>query len=264
MADETIIITRIYDKISYTFSQIGGLAHIFIFLSKIILYFWSENNMLIYLISTILPNEEKDKFFAKENPYIDFENLPRSRTFLYNQKLTKKSMAKSNENDKIIGDNSNDYIIRNRNENQLNDNDNPENRNLSNQDNLNRENIIPNFVKSLKQHKKRLSQRESISRLNIENSPKKEDIKENKTKNPKIHFFNKLCIWACLPKKKKIFLSLSKEIIYKKLSMENILEMSIKLQIIKNYIFDEELKKKLEKLPEFNLKDHFNECYTIQ
>jgi hypothetical protein len=42
MADETIIITRIYDKISYSFAQIGGLAHIFILLSKLILYYWSK------------------------------------------------------------------------------------------------------------------------------------------------------------------------------------------------------------------------------
>ena len=63
MADETKIITRIYEKISNSFATIGGLTQALIILSKTILYFWSENNVLIYLISTILPNEEKIKFF---------------------------------------------------------------------------------------------------------------------------------------------------------------------------------------------------------
>ena len=271
MADETKIITRIYGKISHTFSEIGGLANILILLSKIILYFWTENNILIYLISTILPIEEKKKFFAKNNQDIYFNNLPRSKSFLYIPKLSKKTLAKSKENEKNLKDNSNDYILENKNKNHLNNNNNNnlKNQNLSNQDNLNRENIIPNFRKNLELNKKRSSQRQSSLRLKMENCPKIDENEENKPKyskekNHKFHFFNKLCIWACLPKKKKKFLSLSKNIIYKKLSMENILEMTIKLQIIKNYLFDEEQNKKLENLPEFNLLEHLNECYNIQ
>ena len=45
--------------------------------------------------------------------------------------------------------------------------------------------------------------------------------------------------------------------------MENILEISIKLQIIRNLLLNEEQSKQLEKLPLFKLKDHLKENYKI-
>ena len=118
MADETRIITRIYEKISNSFAQIGGLTQALIILSKTILYFWSENNVLIYLISTILPNEEKIKFFKKSNNNIN----------LY---LNKDGNVNENKNNC-----SNENFIRIR--NIQNDN------NSLQPDNIIRENIIPN------------------------------------------------------------------------------------------------------------------------
>ena len=77
------------------------------------------------------------------------------------------------------------------------------------------------------------------------------------------HFFNKLCLRACLPNKKKTFLNFAEEIIDRKLSMENILEITIKLQILRHFVLKEEESKQLDNLPLFKLKDHLEENYKI-
>ena len=326
MADETKIITRLYDKISYSFAQIGGLTHIFILFSKIILYFWSENNVLIYLISTILSDNEKNKFFAKDNKDIDHEILPRTRTFLFHKndnkgKRKKNEKVKEKEKEKInlnnnkdnknniindniinISNNANKNLINseNINENSFSNNNliikenklifinnSNNNNNNSNQNDLNSENIIPNIAKIGKNNNKKNYHKQINSRIIAENNLKKEEdvpeniqeiIQEKIVKNSKqeinknlqvenpgfgFNFFNKLCIRALLPKKKRSFLNISKEIIDSKLSMENILEMTIKLQIINNYLFNQGQNNPLEKLPEFNLEDHLNENYNV-
>lgn len=73
MADEIKIISRFYEKITISFAQIGGLTHGLILIAKVILYFWSENNILIYLISRIISNEETKDFFKTENKQIENE-----------------------------------------------------------------------------------------------------------------------------------------------------------------------------------------------
>jgi hypothetical protein len=113
MADETKIITRIYDKISYSFAQIGGLAQLFILLSKIILYFWSKNNILIYLISTILPNEEKNKVLTKANNNSELENIVRPKSFLFGKKSGKAFKKIIEENNANINNNNNKDILNN-------------------------------------------------------------------------------------------------------------------------------------------------------
>ena len=45
--------------------------------------------------------------------------------------------------------------------------------------------------------------------------------------------------------------------------MENILEITIKLQILRHLLLDEEISKQLDKLPLFKLKDHLTENYKI-
>jgi len=83
-------------------------------------------------------------------------------------------------------------------------------------------------------------------------------------RNPSFfHFFNKLCIRAFLPKRKKIFFSFAEKIVNKKLSLENLLEISIKFKILINLLLDEEQAKQLKKIPLFNMSDHLNENYKI-
>ena len=77
------------------------------------------------------------------------------------------------------------------------------------------------------------------------------------------HFCNKFCINAFLPKKKKTFLSIAEQIIDRQLSMENILEITIKLQILKHLLLTEEQSKKIDKIPLFKLIDHLQENYKI-
>ena len=45
--------------------------------------------------------------------------------------------------------------------------------------------------------------------------------------------------------------------------MENILEISIKLEIFRKMILDEEQSKKLDNIPLFKLEDHLTENYKI-
>lgn len=66
-----------------------------------------------------------------------------------------------------------------------------------------------------------------------------------------------------LSNKKKKFLEIAGVIINKKLSVENILELTIKFHILKNKILDEEDKKYLKILPLFKITDHLNEDYNI-
>ena len=77
------------------------------------------------------------------------------------------------------------------------------------------------------------------------------------------NFCNKLCISACLPKKKKTFISIAMKIINRKLSVENILEITIKLQILKNLLLNEEESEQFDKIPLFKLKDHLGEKYKL-
>ena len=181
MADETIIITRIYDKISYSFAQIGGLAHIFILLSKLILYFWSKNNVLLYLISTILPNEEKDNFLEKPRnaSNLELEKVEKPKTFLFskmrgrNLKHIVKNISNSNKIDNIINvkDNLNE-------EGSIN-----ENKNSSSYDNINLKNELPisNSINSFQ------------SRINEENNfPQINNFMEEKNNNKKLSKENEI------------------------------------------------------------------------
>jgi len=45
--------------------------------------------------------------------------------------------------------------------------------------------------------------------------------------------------------------------------MENILEITIKLQILRHLLLDEEISKQLDKLPLFKLNDHLIQNYKI-
>jgi len=303
MADETKIITRIYEKISNSFAMIGGLTHALILLSKTILYFWSENNILVYLISTILPDEEKIKFFNKSNNNNELGNIERPKSFLFNKAGRRR---KSNNNNDNQNQNRDLSVIENKN-NFSNDNfiriDNIQNAYNSFQPNdIIRENIIPNANNLVKEMKSK-SLEENKSRPNFQknlylfkllkfiylnnliflrqfkNIPEAENKKDNAKKFEKedlnksqsfmvkniaeFNFFNKFCITAFLPKKKKTFLSFAEKIIDRKLSMENILEITIKLEILRHLLLDEEESKQLDKLPLFKLKDHLEENYKI-
>lgn len=77
------------------------------------------------------------------------------------------------------------------------------------------------------------------------------------------HFFNKICIRAFLPQKKKTFFLNSEKILTKKLSFENILELDIKFNVVKNLIFEEDEVKLIENIPLFTLNDHLNENYKL-
>ena len=66
-----------------------------------------------------------------------------------------------------------------------------------------------------------------------------------------------------LPKKKKTFFSFADQIINRKLSMENILEITIKLKIFRNLLLEEEELKQIDNLPLFKLKDHLAENYRL-
>lgn len=79
----------------------------------------------------------------------------------------------------------------------------------------------------------------------------------------KFHFFNKFCIKAFLPKNKKNFFSFAASIIDEKLSMENILKMSIKNQIMRNLLLNEEQSKLLNSPHIFNLEDHLAHNYKL-
>ena len=84
MSDDTKIVVRIYEKLSSVFAQIGGLAHSIILIGKFILYFWSDNNILIHLISKIIPQKEENDFFI-QNKKINIEDISRlnkSKTFV--------------------------------------------------------------------------------------------------------------------------------------------------------------------------------------
>ncbi len=181
MADETMITTRIYDKISNSFAKIGGLAHIFILLSKLILYFWSKNNVLLYLISTILPNEEKDNFLEKPRnaSNLELEKVEKQKTFLLNQKSSQnlknivKNISNSNKIDNIINvkDNLNE-------EGSIN-----ENKNSSSYDNINLKNELPisNSINSFQ------------SRINEENNfPQINNFMEEKNNNKKLSKENEI------------------------------------------------------------------------
>jgi len=181
MADETMITTRIYDKISNSFAKIGGLAHIFILLSKLILYFWSKNNVLLYLISTILPNEEKDNFLEKPRnaSNLELEKVEKQKTFLLNQKSSRnlknivKNISNSNKIDNIINvkDNLNE-------EGSIN-----ENKNSSSYDNINLKNELPisNSINSFQ------------SRINEENNfPQINNFMEEKNNNKKLSKENEI------------------------------------------------------------------------
>lgn len=72
-----------------------------------------------------------------------------------------------------------------------------------------------------------------------------------------------MCPILFLSKKKKKFLEIAVEIINKKLSVENILELSIKFEILKNKAINEEEIKILNKLPLFKINDHLKEDYKI-
>lgn len=103
------------------------------------------------------------------------------------------------------------------------------------------------------------------SKLREENSNvirKKSSIKDSKNFYS-FNFFNKLCIKNVLPLKKRIFISIAEEIISNKISIENIMEMSIKLEILKNFTLTEEESKHFDKIPLFSLNDHFNGNYSI-
>ena len=52
-------------------------------------------------------------------------------------------------------------------------------------------------------------------------------------------------------------------ILDRRLSVENILEISMKFQIVRFLILDEDQKKKLDNPPAFRLEDHLNENYDI-
>lgn len=59
MSDESKIIARHYDKLSSSFGTIGGVSHALILISKLILYFWSNNNTLILFIIQDYPKSRK-------------------------------------------------------------------------------------------------------------------------------------------------------------------------------------------------------------
>ena len=52
-------------------------------------------------------------------------------------------------------------------------------------------------------------------------------------------------------------------IIDRRLSMENILEMSMKLQILRQLILEDDQKRILDNPPPFSLEDHFKENFDI-
>jgi hypothetical protein len=128
MADDTKIISRIYEKLSSSFLQMGGLAQAFILVTKVILYFWSENNILIYLISIIISDEEKEIFFKNENKNININVLRRDiKLIVKYEKKMENLKIKNND----INDNNLNSFINNINENLNSEINNFENLNLN-------------------------------------------------------------------------------------------------------------------------------------
>jgi hypothetical protein len=107
MADDTKIISRVFEKLSSSLAQIGGLAQAFILLTKVILYFWSENNILIYLISTIISDEEKEKFFDNENKNIHINILKRERNLNVKYKKKEENLKINNNVKSFVNINNN-------------------------------------------------------------------------------------------------------------------------------------------------------------
>ena len=68
---------------------------------------------------------------------------------------------------------------------------------------------------------------------------------------------------AFLPRNKKLFFDISQKIIDKKLSLENLMEISIKLEILNNFILNEEERIKIKNNILFKLEDHLKENYLI-
>ena len=65
MAVQKRVITRLYEKVTCSFARIGGFMYNIILIAKLLLYFWSENNTLMYLISAIIPDAEKNPSFEE-------------------------------------------------------------------------------------------------------------------------------------------------------------------------------------------------------
>jgi len=98
MSDETKIVTRLYEKISNKIAEIGGLAHALIILGKGILYFWSNNNILLYLISRIIPYSEVNNFFNEKFDNDPFKDIKRKKTILFDQNKQFKKSPRSSIN----------------------------------------------------------------------------------------------------------------------------------------------------------------------
>jgi hypothetical protein len=93
---------------------------------------------------------------------------------------------------------------------------------------------------------------------------RQEKSNDNQFKNSShFHFFNKLCHRAFLPQQKKSFFLTSQKVLNKKFSVENVLELDIKFQVVKNLIFEEDESKLIEHIPLFKLTDHLNENYKL-
>jgi hypothetical protein len=153
MADDTKIISRLYEKLSSSFAQIGGLAQAIILFTKFILYFWSENNILIYLISTIISDEEKEKFFDNENKNFNLNVWRRERNLTV--KYEKKKENLKIKNNDINDNNVNSFVNNFNNDNLNNENYNFQNLNLKKERDI--ENIAnssnENFIKIVRKHK---------------------------------------------------------------------------------------------------------------
>jgi hypothetical protein len=125
MADQTRVITRLYEKITCSFARTGGFIHNLIIISKLILYFWSNNYTVLYLITSILPDEKKNQ---------NYQDI--RKKILHNKKVSK-ILDHNNNSINNYNQQAKDSVIENK-------------VNMSN-DNFIRitkhknENIIPNF-----------------------------------------------------------------------------------------------------------------------
>ena len=83
---KTEIFSRAYMKIAATFAYIGGIMQVITFIGKSIVYLWSKNNMISYLILNIFDHDEINQILFKNN-----ENI-----FKINNEESKIKFIKSN------------------------------------------------------------------------------------------------------------------------------------------------------------------------